>query len=276
MCGRYTLTRQDKIADEFDAALGDATKSEWWKPRFNVAPTQPAPVIVAEGAIRGGGNREASRDAAGERREPAAPAGKAPQGPRKVEIMRWGLVPHWSGPGGKRAPLMINARVETLEAKAMFRDALRRRRCLVPADGFFEWLRDAKAGGSGSGGGKQKPQPIYMHPASRRLFAFAGLWAWHRDDAGETLSFTIITGAPNELVRNYHDRMPLVIDPAAYDAWLDPATSGEAARALLGTQPVGDWIAEPVSTVVNSASHDEPACIAPLVAPPSAQQSLFD
>jgi putative SOS response-associated peptidase YedK len=266
MCGRYTLTRQEKIAEEFDAALGDATKSEWWKPRFNVAPTQPAPVIVAEGATRGGGGQEA----AGARRDPAAPAGKAP---RKVEIMRWGLVPHWAGPGGKRAPLMINARVETLGGKAMFRDALRRRRCLVPADGFFEWLRDAKAGG----GGKAKPQPIYMHPAAHRLFAFAGLWAWHRDDAGETLSFTIITGTPNELVRNYHDRMPLVIDPAAYDAWLDPTTSGEAAHALLVTPPVGDWIAEPVSTVVNSASHDEPACIAPLVAPPpSAQRSLFD
>jgi putative SOS response-associated peptidase YedK len=269
MCGRYTLTRQEKIAEEFGAALGDAPKSEWWKPRFNVAPTQPAPVIVAEGAIRDGAG-------AGAKRDPAEPAGKPP---RKVEIMRWGLVPHWAGPGGKRAPLMINARVESLEAKAMFRDALRRRRCLVPADGFFEWLRDAKAGGGGGGGGgKAKPQPIYMHPASRRLFAFAGLWAWHRDDAGETLSFTIVTGPPNELVRNYHDRMPLVIDPAAYDAWLDPATSGEAARALLGTPPVGDWIAEPVSTVVNSAAHDEPACITPLSAtlPQKAQQTLFD
>jgi putative SOS response-associated peptidase YedK len=240
MCGRYTVTRDDQIASDFDAAAGDAPRSEWWKPRFNVAPTQPAPVIVAQ------------------------------DGARKIEMMRWGFVPHWAGPGGKGAPLMINARVESLEAKAMFRDALRRRRCLVPADGFFEWLRDPKAGS------KAKPQPIYMHPASRRLFAFAGLWAWHRDDAGETLSFTIITGKPNELVKPYHDRMPIVVAPADYAAWLDPALDAAAARGLLGVPPVGDWIAEPVSTLVNSAANDEPACIAPLPVAAPAQRSLFD
>jgi putative SOS response-associated peptidase YedK len=241
MCGRYTLTtRGEEIAEAFDAVVGAAPSSEWWKPRFNVAPTQPAPVIVTS--------------------EPG----------RKIEMMRWGLVPHWAGPGGQRAPLMINARVETLEAKAIFRDALRRRRCLIPADGFYEWLRDPKAGS------KAKPQPIYMHPAPRRLIAFAGLWAWHRDNVGETLSFTIITGKPNELVRPYHDRMPLVVDPAAYAAWLDPAVDGPAARALLGVPPVADWIAEPVSTIVNSAVRDEPACIEPLAAPAPAQRSLFD
>jgi len=240
MCGRYTLTREDQIVEDFGAAPGDAPKSEWWKPRFNVAPTQPAPVIVA--------------------REDA----------RRIEMMRWGLVPHWAGPGGARAPLMINARAESLDAKAVFRDALRHRRCLVPADGFFEWLRDPQAGG------KAKPRPIYMHPAPRRLIAFAGLWAWHRDHAGETLSFTIITGPPNELVKRYHDRMPIVLDPSAYAAWLDPALDGEGARALLGVPPVADWIAEPVSTLVNSATRDEPACIAPLPAAPPAQQSLFD
>jgi putative SOS response-associated peptidase YedK len=241
MCGRYTLTREDQIAEDFEAALGDAPQSEWWKPRFNVAPTQPAPVIVL-------------RD-----------------GARKVEMMRWGLVPHWAGPGGKRAPLMINARVESLEAKAIFRDALRRHRCLVPADGFFEWLHDPKPGA------KAKPQPIYMHPASRRLFAFPGLWAWHRDDrdGAETLSFTIITGKPNELVRPIHDRMPLVLDPGAYAAWLDPAVDGPAAHKLLGTPPADGWIAEPVATIVNSATRDEPACIEPLRAPAPAQQTLF-
>jgi putative SOS response-associated peptidase YedK len=240
MCGRYTLTRDDQIAADFEAALGDAPRSEWWKPRFNVAPTQPAPVVVVRG------------------------------GARQVEMMRWGLVPHWAGPGGKRAPLMIYARVESLEAKAIFRDALRRRRCLVPADGFFEWLRDPQARG------KAKPRPIYMHPASRRLVGFAGLWAWHREDAVETLSFTILTCPPNELVRPYHDRMPLVLDPAAYAAWLDPALDAAAARALLGTPPVGDWVAEPVSTLVNSVAHDEPACIAPLEPPARVQQTLFD
>jgi putative SOS response-associated peptidase YedK len=92
----------------------------------------------------------------------------------------------------------------------------------------------------------------------------------------ETLSFTIITGPPNELVKRFHDRMPIVLDPSAYAAWLDPALDGEGARALLGVPPVGDWIAEPVSTLVNSATRDEPACIAPLPAAPPAQQTLFD
>jgi putative SOS response-associated peptidase YedK len=207
-----------------------------------VAPTQPAPVIVAK------------------------------DGARRIEMMRWGLVPHWAGPGGKRAPLMINARSESLEAKAMFRDALRRRRCLVPADGFFEWKREPGAGS------KAKPQPIYLHPASRRLFAFAGLWAWHRDetDDAETLSFTVITGKPNELVKQVHDRMPIVLDPSTYAAWLDPALDAEGAHAMLGIPPVADWIAEPVSTIVNSPAHDEPACITPLAVPPRVQQTLFD
>jgi putative SOS response-associated peptidase YedK len=249
MCGRYTLTRGDRIAEDFEASLGDAPQSEspggeasrWWKPRFNVAPTQPAPVVVAQ------------------------------EGARRVEMMRWGLVPHWAGPDGKRAPLMINARSESLEAKAMFRDALRRRRCLVPADGFFEWLRDPKAGS------KVKPQPMYMHPASGRLCAFAGLWARARTDAGEVLSFTIITGKPNELVRPIHDRMPVILDPSTYAAWLDPALDPEGARALLDVPPVGDWIAEPVSTLVNSAGNDEPACIEPVAREaPRVQQRLFD
>ena len=241
MCGRYTLTREGQIADEFEAAVGEAPSSEWWKPRYNVAPTQPAPVVLVK------------------------------DGARRVEMMRWGLVPHWAGPGGKGAPLMINARSESLEAKAVFRDALRRRRCLVPANGFYEWLRDPKAGS------KAKPQPIYMHPRTGRLVAFAGLWAWHRGDAGEVLSFTVITGKPNELVRPYHDRMPVVIAPDQYAAWLEPEIDAAAAHALLGVPPVGDWIAEPVSTLVNSAMRDEPACIEPLAAPaPAAQRSLFE
>ena len=249
MCGRYTLTRQDKIAEDFEAALGDEPQEEWWKPRYNVAPTQPAPVVVqARGGREGGGDG----------------------GGRKIRMMRWGLVPHWSGPGGKRAPLMINARSETLEAKAVFRDALRRRRCLVPADGFFEWVRDPSAGA------KAKPQPIYMRPASGRLVGFAGLWERAPGDGSEQLSFTIITGKPNELVKPYHDRMPAIVDPGAYAAWLDPDLSAEAAHALLGVPPVGDWRADPVSTRVNSATIDDPACIEPLVIEPAAQRSLFE
>ena len=232
MCGRYTLTEPEQIAADFDAALStDAAQSEWWKPRFNVAPTQPAPVVV-----RAGDGREAGRE---------------------IAMMRWGLVPFWAAKGGagrKRPPLMINARVETLAGKAWFREALARRRCLVPADGFFEWLRPDK----------RTPQPIYFHPADRHLFAFAGLWARaHLDDGTTQLSFTIITGPANELVAPIHDRMPVVLAPADHAAWLDPAVELAGARALLGVPPVAGWIAEPVSTRVNAAANDDPACIAP-------------
>ena len=240
MCGRYTLTRQERVAEELEAALGEVvTQSEWWKPRFNVAPTQPAPVVTLHDGVR------------------------------TVEMMRWGLVPFWAGRDGKKAPLMINARKENLHAKAFFREALATRRCLVPADGFFEWLRDGKSR-------KDKPQPVYLHPASGKLVAFAGLWARAKTDDGATqLSFTIITGPPNDLVKPVHDRMPVVLDPAAYAAWLDPGVDGEHARELLAIPPIGEWIGEPVSTVVNTATNDDPRCIEPVAPPASMQGALF-
>jgi putative SOS response-associated peptidase YedK len=222
MCGRYTLTRHDDIVGDLEAALGDSAQGEWWKPRFNVAPTQPAPVVVSR------------------------------EGARVVELFRWGLVPFWGGRAGARPPLMINARVESVGAKAVFRDALDRKRCLVPADGFFEWLHEGKA-----------KRPVYLHPSAHRTIAFAGLWARARTDAGELYSFTIITGAANSLVAPIHDRMPIVLDPAAYATWLDPAVGGDEARTLLTVPPVADWTATPVSSHVNSAQHDDPTCIVP-------------
>jgi putative SOS response-associated peptidase YedK len=235
MCGRYTLTRQERLVEELEASLGDAPQSDWWKPRFNIAPTQPAPVVIL-------------RD-----------------GTRLVEMMRWGLVPFWAGKAGaKKPPLMINARSESLDDKPMFRDALQRRRCLVPADGFFEWKHDGK-----------HAQPMYIHPEPRRLFAFAGLWAKATTDGGDQLSFTIITGPPNELVKPIHDRMPVVLDPSAYAAWLDPSVDADAAHALLGIPPVAGWIREPVSMHVNNAQHDDPDCIAPITLERPAQGTLF-
>lgn len=255
MCGRYTLTRQERIAEDLATAVGDdvTAQSEWWKPRYNVAPTQPAPVVIA-------------RD-----------------GKRVAVMMRWGLVPFWATqPGASKPPLMINARKETLNNKAFFRDALAHKRCLVPADGFFEWRHDdtPKAKGTGSEKkskkSKQPPQPIYFRPDSGQVFAFAGLWARAVDHGKETLSFTIITGPPNELVAPIHDRMPLVLDPRAHEAWLDPNVDGDAARALLTTPPVGDWHGTPVSTHVNNANNDDPSCIEPARAPLPVQGALFD
>ena len=116
MCGRYTVMSPDEVASDLQAAIAPgSTDSEWWKSRFNVAPTQPAPVVTLRDGVR------------------------------MLELMRWGLVPHWAKPGsGKKPPLMINTRVESIEAKPMFRDALARRRCLVAANGFFEWKRAGK------------------------------------------------------------------------------------------------------------------------------------
>ena len=239
MCGRYTLTRHEDAVEDLQAALGLSVQGEWWKPRFNVAPTQPAPVVLL-------------RD-----------------GARTVELMRWGLLPFWAGKSGAKPPLMINARVEGLKDKPVFRDALARKRCLVPADGFFEWKRDPAAP-------KSKPQPMYMHPQPRHTISFAGLWARTRTDDGEQLSFTIITGPPNDLVKPIHDRMPIVLDPAAYAAWLDPSVDADGARALLAIPPVADWIREPVSIRVNSAQVDDPTLIDPVEATAPAQASLFD
>jgi len=228
MCGRYTLTKQEGLVEDLEAALDPATpQSEWWKPRFNIAPTQPAPVVTLR------------------------------EGVRVLELMRWGLVPHWAR--DKKAPLMINARVESIDGKPMFRDALARKRCLVPADGFFEWKHAGKV-----------KTPMFVHPTAQRFVAFAGLWA----RAGDVRSFTIITGPANELVAPIHDRMPVVLDRSAWAAWLDPSLDADGAHALLGVPPVGDWRAEPVSPWVNKADHDDPRCIEPAAG--SAQRSLFE
>jgi len=240
MCGRYTLTRQDGLVEDLEAALDPAAPANpWWKARYNISPTQDAPVVTL-------------RD-----------------GARTLEMMRWGLVPFWAEPG-KKLQLMINARVESLMAKQFFRDALERKRCLVPANGFFEWVR-------GGYGGKQAPRPFYFHPPGPRLIAFAGLWARHRDPRGDELhSFTIITTRANPLVKPIHDRMPIVLPPEDHAAWLSPDLDADAARALLG-HPAGDhWRSDPVSTWVNKADHDDPRCIAPETAPDaSRQQRLF-
>lgn len=243
MCGRYTLTRHDGIVEDLQASLGpqfSPARSEWWKPRFNVAPTQPAPVVTLHDGVR------------------------------TIEMMRWGLLPHWAGRDGSKPPLMINARVESIDAKAFFRDALERKRCLVPADGFYEWKREgAKVKG------KTPKQPLYFHPRSKKIFAFAGLWARARTDAGEILSFTIITGPPNSLVAPVHDRMPIVLAESAHAAWLDPTLGRDGAHALLDVPPVGDWIAEPVSQAVNSAANDDPSLVVPITVDEPRQRSLF-
>jgi putative SOS response-associated peptidase YedK len=117
---------------------------------------------------------------------------------------------------------------------------------------------------------------MYIHPQPRHTIAFAGLWARARTDAGEQLSFTIITGPPNDLVKPIHDRMPVVLDASAYAAWLDPSLDADGARALLGVPPIGDWILEPVSPRVNSAQVDDPTLVEPIAVDAPAQRDLFE
>ena len=213
MCGRYVISSSP---DAIRATFGYGERPNF-PPRYNVAPTQPVPIV------------------------------RMIEGKRSFALMRWGFVPGWVK-DPKTVSLMINARGESVNDKPAFRNAMRRRRCLVPADGFFEWANKT---------------PLYIHPRDRRVVAFAGLWARAKTDAGELHSFTIITGKPNALVAPIHDRMPIVLDRSAWAAWLDPSVDSDGARALLAVPPIGDWRAEAVSTWVNKADHDDPRCIEP-------------
>ncbi len=238
MCGRYTLTSQEGLALEFELAVAEpSTPSEWWRPRFNIAPTQPAPIVA---------NRE---------------------GPRAIELARWGLVPPWAKSLAQGAQL-INARSESAGDKRAFRDALRKRRCLVPADGFFEWA-DAAA--------SKTRTPFWIHPEPRHPIAFAGLWErWKGEDGVWVISFSILTTTANPLVAPMHDRMPVVLARADYARWLDPAPIDPIAlESLLVPAAPDGWIATEVAPLVNKPANDLPACIEPWAAPPPPQGSLF-
>jgi putative SOS response-associated peptidase YedK len=177
--GHYRLSRRKQLLEEHFAA--DPWEGDW-SPRYNLAPTQPVPVI---------------------RQDPKEPV-------RHLSLVRWGLVPSWSK-DGSGAARMINARSETASTLPAFREAFRSRRCLVPADGFYEWQRTGKA-----------KQPFCFEVNDGDLFAFAGLWDCSRGPTGTVLeTCSILTTTPNTI----HDRMPVIVDPDAYDLWLDPGLS---------------------------------------------------
>jgi putative SOS response-associated peptidase YedK len=227
MCGRYTLTvLQQQLADEFELY-----ELEAFEPRYNIAPTQEAPIVrVAEHHKN-----------------------------RELVIHKWGLIPHWAkDPSiGNR---MINARAETAAEKPAFRTALRRQRCLVPCSGFYEWKALDEASGRGQG---SKKQPYYIRRGDERIFAFAGLWdRWRSPDGEEIGSFTILTTEPNELMRDLHNRMPVIIAREYYALWLDGATQDPAQLApLLRPCPADELVAYPVSTRVNNPKFEDPSCI---------------
>jgi putative SOS response-associated peptidase YedK len=218
MCGRYTLRKPaTEIAEEFDLPEVPVLM-----PRFNVAPTQNVAVV---------------------RLEPD-------QRVRGLDTLRWGLIPSWADDPsiGNR---MINARAETVAEKPAFRHALKAKRCLVVADGFFEWQ---KIDG--------RKQPFYIKMRDDHPFAFAGLWErWTRGDE-PVESCTIITTGANELMQPIHDRMPVIVPKPAYDLWLDPTIKDpKRLQPLLAPYPSDEMVAYTVSTVVNSPKNDVEACV---------------
>src|SRR6185295_6380823 len=222
MCGRFTLRASPRLVEE---AIGLYAGLDDFKPRFNIAPTQSILVLH---------HRE------GEEKP-------------RYSRMRWGLVPSWAGDvsNGNR---LLNARSDGVATKPSFRSAFKRRRCLVIADGFYEW----KAGET-----KKTPkQPFHMHRPDNRPFAFAGLWEhWEK---GETPveSCTIITTDANGFMQPLHNRMPVILGAADYGKWMDPAVQEPGLVLPLLMPCPDDWLAmRPVSTVVNNARNETPECL---------------
>jgi putative SOS response-associated peptidase YedK len=215
MCGRYTLTDLPEVP-----ALAEGEGE--FSPRYNIAPTNRCPVITQED-------------------------------PSHIHLYRWGLVPFWAK-DIKIGYRMINARSETLAEKSSFRNPLKRSRCLVLADGFYEWKKQD---------GKKQPYRIVLKDQS--IFTFAGLYDRWRDPEGNFLySFTIITTEPNELMVDIHDRMPVLLDQVAGEQWLHPGLPQEDALALLRPFNPDLMSAYPVSAAVGNVRNDEPSLIEPI------------
>lgn len=221
MCGRYTLKTPGKaIADLFGLASQPTLQ-----PRYNIAPTQPVPIIRV---LRT--NPETKQ--------------------RELVPLRWGLVPSWADDPaiGNR---FINARAETVADKPSFREAFRQRRCLVPADGFYEWKKEGT-----------KKQPVYIRRKDGQPFAFAGLWEeWERQ--GEVIeSCAIITTHANELMAEFHDRMPVILQPQDYALWLDPEVQDPTLlEPLLRPCPSEEMEVYLVSRLVNDPRNEDPNCV---------------
>jgi putative SOS response-associated peptidase YedK len=236
MCGRYTLTTPAETL----RALFEVNEWVRMRARYNIAPMQEAPIVRR---TKEGGDREAA-------------------------MARWGLVPHWADDPsiGNR---MINARGETASSKPAYRDSFRKRRCLVPADGFYEWQK--------TDDGKR---PMLIRLEEPRPLAFAGLWSvWSPKEGGEDgrlETYTILTTNANRTLRGIHERMPVILDPDQFDAWLDPEAETSDLEAML--RPYGDGLSlQQVSTRVNSPKHDDPSLIEPVGedGEPGEQRGLF-
>ena len=215
MCGRFTLTRSERAELEDEMGLPRGSLSPGYEPRYNIAPTDDHLIV-----------RQRFEDL-------------------EVVPAKWGLINHWQ-PANKRPVPQINARAEGIDGRPAFREAFRQRRCLVPADGFFEWT-----------GPKEKRQPLWFHRPNDGLVWFAGLYeSWYPKPGERQRTFTIITTRANDLMNPYHDRMPVVLTDDQVDAWLDKNAETKQLKQLLEPPPADYFVIRPVSPLLNSPKND--------------------
>lgn len=224
MCGRFTLTVDANTIQQ--AFPGLTLPSNQFSPRYNIAPSQPIAVVPNDGK-------------------------------NQLDFFIWGLIPSWAK-DPKIGNRLINARGETLAEKPSFRAAYKRRRCLVLADGFYEWVKTP---------GEKAKTPHYIQLESKEPFALAGLWEiWHAPDGSILKTANIITTQPNPMVAKLHNRMPVILPPEAYQPWLDPEEkNADQLDHFLKPYPAEDMLHYAVSRTVNSPSNDSPECILPAV-----------
>jgi putative SOS response-associated peptidase YedK len=242
MCGRYASSRKpEDLAEEFeiDRARVTETVAEPLPPDYNVAPTKSVYAVLDR-----------------------------PEGPRQLRVVTWGLVPFWAKEP-KIGNRMINARVETLAEKPAYRQAFAKRRCILPADGYYEWYTTQQLGKSG----KPLKQPFFIRPTDGSSLAMAGLYEIWRDpdkDEDDPARFlwtcTVITTRAEDDLGQIHDRMPMIVERDRWAAWLDPESGTDAARDLLVPAAPGRLEAYPVSTSVNNVRNNGPELLAPLPA----------
>jgi putative SOS response-associated peptidase YedK len=237
MCGRYRLSRRKQVVEEYFESASQEEEEDW-TPRYNIAPTQPVATVRQVGTSR------------------------------ILSAMRWGLVPSWASDISIGSRL-INGRSETVLEKPAFRDSFRTRRCLIPADGFYEWKKSGK-----------ERRPFHFGMKDGSLFAFAGVWDRWKSANGQVLeSCSILTTAPNELLEDLHDRMPVILPPRHYRAWLAaPAAEAERLAELLVPFEASIMNRYPVSSLVNKPQNEMPECAMEVpeeVPKPEAQAKLW-
>ncbi len=227
MCCRYTLTAD---AESIQLAFNLDSVDAWLEPRYNIAPTQQVPVI---------GNHD----------------------PAELSFMKWGLVPYWAK-DPKIGNRMVNARSETAAVKPSFRTAFKRQRCLIPADGYYEWVKQGK-----------KKTPMYIQHTEREVFAFAGLWErWKQPDGNWLNTCAILTTEANERIKPIHQRMAVILEPEDYALWLAPRELAPGEWLPLAAGPRPDQLRfHEVSRQVNSPRNDNPS----LIMPADAQQQML-